>query len=202
MRKRVASYIRPAGLIVLAGPFVERLFERGAFDHAATVMTAQALACYAVGLYAYSAAKVLTGAFYALRDTWTPVRLAAQTVVANILLSVALMWPLQVGGLALAASITNSVNAMRLARGMERRLGTPLIAPSIGPLLRMAAASVVMGLGCWLLWRAGLARTPAWLGLPSVIAAGVALYLVSCRLLRVQELETALRWLGTLRPQR
>ena len=190
------------GIAVLAHPIIGGLFERGAFDHRSTVMTARVLICYAFGLLAFALDNVLTGAFYALRETWTPVRLAAQTVAANILLSAALMWPLQVSGLALAAAITNSVNAMRLARGMERRLGRPLIAPSIGPLLRMAVASLVMGAGCWMLWRAGLARTPAWLGLPAAIAAGVALYLVSCRLLRVQEMETALRWLGTLRSHR
>ena len=198
--RMVAFVMLPSavGIAVLAYPIIGGLFERGAFDHRSTVMTAQALMCYSLGLLAFSLSKVLTGAFYALRDTWTPVRLAMEAVAANILLSVALMFPLQVSGLALAAAATNSLNALRLMRRMELRLGTPLLAPVRGPLLRMAAASLAMGAGCWILWRAGLARTPAWLGLPTVIVAGLACYLACSWVLRVQELATALRWLGTL----
>ncbi|MBI1992266.1 MAG: polysaccharide biosynthesis C-terminal domain-containing protein, partial [Candidatus Omnitrophica bacterium] len=186
------------GLMVLAFPIVGGLFQRGAFDERSTVMTAQALVCYSLGLWAYAISKVVTGAFYALKDTWTPVRLAMESVAVNILLSLALMWPLHVSGLALAAAASNSLNAYRLIRRMERRLGAPLVAPLADPALRIVAASLCMGAGCWALWRFGAARAPAWLGLSAVIIAGLALYGMSCRLLRVQELATVSRWLGKL----
>lgn len=183
-----------AGLIVLAFPIVGGLFERGAFDHRATVMTAQALTCYALGLWAYAASKVLSGAFYALQDTRTPVKLAAEAVAINVLLSLALMGPLKVNGLALAAAASNTLNAFRLARGLERKLGTALVKPLSLPLLRTALASGAMGLGCLGLWRLGLARLPAAAGLPLALLAGLAGYGVSCRLFRVEELSAVLRW--------
>lgn len=186
------------GLMVLAVPIVEGLFERGAFDHRATVMTSQAVICYALGLLAYAISKVLTGAFYALKDTWTPVRLAAESVAVNVVLSLALMWPLQISGLALAAAASNSLNAYRLVRRMEHRLGAPLLQPLSGPLLRMLVASVVMGLGCWVLWQLSGTSTPTWLGLSAVVGAGPVLYVLACRLVRVQELSMASRWLRTL----
>ena len=186
------------GLMVLAFPIVGGLFERGAFDHRATIMTSQALVCYSLGLCAFSVSKVFTGAFYALRETRTPVTLAVEAMALNVVLSVALMWPLRVSGLALAAAITNTFNAYRLIRRMEHRLGMPLLAPAADPLLRMTAASLVMGLVCWVLWRVGFVGTPVWLGLPSVILAGLACYAAACRCFRVQELSTMLRWLGTL----
>jgi len=184
------------GLMVLAFPIVGGLFERGAFDHRSTVMTAQALICYALGLGAYAVAKVLTGAFYALRDTWTPVRLAVEAVAVNLLLSLVLMWPLKVSGLALAAAAANTLNALRLARGLERRLGAPLIPALVPALARQAGASALMGVGCWTVWRAALSGAPAWLGLLLAILAGLVIYAAACRLFRVQEVRSVVRWLG------
>jgi putative peptidoglycan lipid II flippase len=198
--RMVGFVVIPAsvGLIVLAAPIVQGLFERGAFDHRATVMTSQALICYSLGLMAYAAAKVLTGAFYALQDTRTPVRLAMESVTANVVLSLALMWPLQVSGLALAAAAANTWNALRLLRGLERRLRSPLLVPVAQPLARICAASLVMGAGCWTMWRAGLSALPAWAGLTAAIGSGMLLYAGACALFRVQELSTVLRWIGHL----
>ena len=195
--RMVGFVLLPAsvGLMVLAFPIVEGLFERGAFDHRSTVMTAQALIWYALGLVAYAAAKVLTGAFYALRETRAPVMLAIEAVAVNVVLSLVLMWPLKVGGLALAAALANTLNAVRLTQHLERRLGSPLLQPLTGPLTRQAGASLLMGALCWAAQRA-LAATPAWVELPLAILAGLVGYVLFCRLLRVQELSTAVRWLG------
>jgi len=187
-----------AGLIVLAFPIVGGLFERGAFDHRSTIMTSQALICYSFGLLAYAASKVLTGAFYALHDTATPVKLAIEALVMNIIASVALMWPLQISGLALAAALTNSINAYRLTQRLEQRLGTPLLRPALISFARMLAASLVMGFGCWCLWRFSHFERHPLLGLPVTVLVGIFLYGAACALLRVQELSTALRWIGRL----
>lgn len=198
--RMVGFVILPAslGLMVLAFPIVGGLFERGAFDHRATVMTAQALICYCPGLLAYSMSKVLTGAFYALHDTATPVRLAAEALVLNLLASLALMWPLHVAGLALAAAITNSANAYRLIRCLERRLAAPLLSPILGPLGRMLAASLVMAAGCQLIWTAGQFTVHPLIGLPVTILLGLPLYAGACAAFRVRELTTALQWLSRL----
>lgn len=202
--RMVSFVILPAsiGLAVLAFPIVKGLFERGAFDRHSTVMTTQALSCYALGLLAFSLSKVLTGAFYALRDTRTPVRLAIEAVLINIVLSVAMMWPLKVAGLALAAAISNTMNAVRLLRRLEQRLGAPLVEPVSAPLLRMTAASLIMGAGCWVMWHFFISDISPRIGLLLVIGAGGIMYLGLCRFLRVQELSTVLQWLQTVRPAR
>ena len=198
--RMVAFVILPSsvGLMVLAYPIVGGLFERGAFDHRATIMTAQALIYYSLGLLAYALNKVLTGAFYALRDTRTPVVLAAETVGVNVLMCLGLMWPLRIGGLALAAALSNTMNTYRLAKRMEARLALPLLRPVAGPLLRMTAASGLMGGGCWVVWAMGGWMARPWLGLPLLVLVGLALYAIACRILRVQELSTAVQWLGNL----
>ena len=61
--------------------------------------------------------------FYALQDTRTPVEMAVVAILANIVLGVALMGPLQHGGLALATSLASMLNLILLTRVLRRRLG-------------------------------------------------------------------------------
>ncbi len=188
-----------AGLMVLAFPIVGGLFERGAFDHRATIMTSQALVCYAIGLLAYAVGKVASGACYALRDTWTPVKLAAEALVVGVLLSIALMWPLKLSGLALAASVSNTLNAYRLLRHLERRLGAPILQPLLSPWLRIFCAASLMGAACWSIWHVAGFEAHPLLGLLVVIGLGLVCYFGLCWGMKVQELSTVQRWLTRLR---
>ena len=186
------------GLIVLAVPIVQVCFERGAFDPKATIMTASTLSWLAVGLLAYAASKVLSGAFYALHDTATPVRLAIQALIVNMVLAVIFIGPLKVGGLALATACSSSFNAWRLLRALEQRLNASLVSELTAPLLRIGAAALVMGAACWMAWQ-GLALTlPPLAALPLVIVGGLLVYGLSCTLLGVDELAMVRRWLARL----
>jgi hypothetical protein len=68
------------------------------------------------------------------------------------------------------------------------------------PFLRIALASLLMGVGCWMIWRLTVSVAPIWVALMVTVGSGVVLYGASCRALRVQELSTASRWLGKLPP--
>ncbi|RME61999.1 MAG: murein biosynthesis integral membrane protein MurJ [Alphaproteobacteria bacterium] len=109
------------GLIVLAETLIRVLFQRGAFDAAATAASAAALAAYALGLPAYVLVKVLTPGFYARQDTATPVKIALIAVAANSALGIALMFPLAHVGLALATAISAWLNTALLYRSLRRR---------------------------------------------------------------------------------
>ena len=184
------------GLIVLAPPIVRVCFERGAFDRQATVMTAQTVGFLAIGLVAYAASKVLSGAFYALHDTRTPVRLAIHALLVNMALAVMFIGPLRVGGLALATALSSSLNAWRLLRNLEQRLDMPLVPTLVNPMLRMGLAALIMGIGCLAAWGAVGVRMAPLAGLPLVIVGGILIYCLSCRLLGVAELSTVLQWLA------
>ena len=198
--RMVGFIIAPAsvGLMVLARPIIQGLFERGAFDHNATIMTTRVLIGYTTGLWAYSMSKILTGAFYALRETRRPVILAAEAVLINVALSITLMFPLRAAGLAWAAALSNTINAFRLFRHMERRLQASLLRPILGSLIRSVLAAACMGLGCWALWTLGGLSAHPRLGLLVDILAGLVVYAAACHLFRVKEFATARRWLGTL----
>ena len=73
-----------AGLIVLAEPIIRLIFEHGAFTAQDTFATAQTLALYSIGLFAYSSNKILVPAFYALDKTRYPVIASFIAIAVNI----------------------------------------------------------------------------------------------------------------------
>ncbi|RMD95495.1 MAG: murein biosynthesis integral membrane protein MurJ, partial [Alphaproteobacteria bacterium] len=77
-------------LMVLAGPLVSVLFERGAFLAADTQATAVALVIYAAGLPAFVAQKVLQPHFFARSDTRTPFRFALVAMAVNAVVAIGL----------------------------------------------------------------------------------------------------------------
>jgi putative peptidoglycan lipid II flippase len=73
-----------AGFIILSEPIIRLIFQHGIFTAADTVATAQTLKLYALGLFAYSAIKVLGPAFYALDKTQYPVMASFLAIISNI----------------------------------------------------------------------------------------------------------------------
>ncbi|WP_246556334.1 murein biosynthesis integral membrane protein MurJ [Desulfonema magnum] len=112
-----------AGLIVLREPIVALLFKRGAFDIETTRMTAYALLYYSVGLWAFSAVRIVVSTFYALQDTKTPTKIAVISIFANMVLGIILMIPMGHGGLALSTSLASMLNLGLLIRSLRKKLG-------------------------------------------------------------------------------
>ncbi len=111
------------GLIVLKEPIVSLLFERGAFDATAVKLTAYALLSYAIGLWAFSCVKITVSTFYSIRDTKTPVKIAAISIASNIVLSFILMQFLSHSGLALATSLSSMINLTLLIIFLRKKIG-------------------------------------------------------------------------------
>jgi putative peptidoglycan lipid II flippase len=111
------------GLILLRVPIIHVLFERGRFTRADTLLTASALAYYAVGLVAYAAVNVLATAFYAHRDTRTPVKIGALTFFLHLGLNFALRGPMRHSGIALSTAISALADGALLAWLLRRRAG-------------------------------------------------------------------------------
>ncbi|MBU0801062.1 MAG: polysaccharide biosynthesis C-terminal domain-containing protein, partial [Alphaproteobacteria bacterium] len=111
----------PAGiaLVTAAEPIISVLFERGEFTAADTKPTSYVLMGYALGLPAYVAVKVLSGAFWARQDTMSPVRVGIKAAVVNILLAIVLSRFIGVAGIALATGIAGWVQFTLLFRGLR-----------------------------------------------------------------------------------
>ena len=135
------------GLIILREPIVALLFQRGEFDVQATRLTAQALLYYSIGLWAFSAVRIVAATFFALQDTRTPLRIAGISIFANIVLGVVLMKPFAHGGLALATSLASMLNLGLLLGALRTRLGALGLKSIALSVCRSLSCSLVMGIG-------------------------------------------------------
>jgi len=123
--KNIFYVIFPASvlMILLAEPVIRALFERGAFDAYSTGITSSALLFYSLGLFSFSAIKILVSAFYALQDTKTPVKVAAVCLGINTVLNFILMFPMGIGGIALASSVAATADFIILFILLEKKIG-------------------------------------------------------------------------------
>jgi putative peptidoglycan lipid II flippase len=131
-------------LIALRVPIISVLFQRGAFDERSTLLTAQALLYYALGLWAFSVIRVIDSAFFSIQDRKSPLKAAFVSLFVNVTFSVVLMFPLKHGGLALATSIATAVNVMILAIILKRKIGTFLDEEFYHSLFRTLFPSLIM----------------------------------------------------------
>lgn len=117
------------GLIILRGPIVAALFQRGAFNARSTEMVAWGLLWYTLGLMGHSVVEILSRAFYAMHNTRTPVMVSVGAMSLNVLFSFAfstlfvqLGW-MPLGGLALANTVATSLEAVALLVLIRKRTG-------------------------------------------------------------------------------
>jgi putative peptidoglycan lipid II flippase len=137
------------GLIVLRIPIITLLFERGEFSWLATQLTASALLYYAIGLWAFAAVRIVAATFFALKDTRTPMIMATVSILANILLGIVLMRPLAHGGLALATSLSSSLNLGLLLYALHLKLGSLEWKGILDSAGRTMASAAIMGAAVW-----------------------------------------------------
>jgi hypothetical protein len=118
-----ANLIAAAISLGLAEPIVRLLFERGKFDADATARVAVSLMCLASGLLMFSMNNILARAFYALEDIKTPMKVSVFCLCVNLVMSVWLVQRFREAGLALANTLSASLNSALLLYSLKRRLG-------------------------------------------------------------------------------
>jgi putative peptidoglycan lipid II flippase len=186
------------GLFVLRVPIIAMLFQGRNFDARSTALVAWALAFFTIGLASHSVVEIVSRAYYALKDTRTPVLIGTAAMGLNIAFSFILaplfgrlnLWPH--GGLALANTLATTLEMLAMAWLMRRRL-SGLDLPRLLPgLWRTVLASVVMGaaLAAWLAATQG--QSP-WLVGAGGVAVGGAVFAGAALALGAPEARLALR---------
>jgi len=193
------------GLILLAEPIVSLLYQRGQFDETAAGHVRRTLMFYCLGLVAYSTQHIVIRAFYAIKNTRTPMRIGAIVVSLNITLNLILVFPLAEGGLALATAICATIQTIWLTHRLRRQLSEGFGLGSgfrwrfvAAGTLQAALATGAMAVIVWWLSRMeGLSQQGDLIQLAVTIPAGVAIYILAARALRCQELNDLLGKTGT-----
>ncbi len=157
-------FAMPAGvaLAVLRYPIIDVLLRRASFSAHATDLTAAALVGYGLGVPVWTAVEILPRAFFALKDTWTPVLVNLVTLATACVLSVAGVYLahgdsiLGVALLAGALSLTVLMEVLWLGLILRRRLTTLGLRELGLSVLRSLVASEAMGvalLALLFVWR-------------------------------------------------
>ncbi len=110
------------GLVVLAEPIIRLIFEHGAFTAADTQATAVALSLYGVGLFAYSANKVIVPVYYAVNAARYPVIASFLAIGFNVLIIVNTIDHFQHRAIALSTSAVMIINFLFLIIVLYRKI--------------------------------------------------------------------------------
>ena len=97
-------------------------------------------------MLAFGLRDVLSRAFYALKDTKTPMINGSLAMILNILLNIMLIRFMGHGGLALATSISSTVTVILLFISLKRKIDGFDMSKIINTLLKVIVTSLIMGL--------------------------------------------------------
>jgi putative peptidoglycan lipid II flippase len=112
------------GLFVLAEPIM-MIYARRKFSVADAMEAAFVLKLYVIGMWAYCSYQIVLRAFYASKDTRTPLRISCVLAVMNLLLVFVLVWIPRMGpgAFGLSTTLTFSANVLILVYLLRKRLG-------------------------------------------------------------------------------
>jgi putative peptidoglycan lipid II flippase len=139
------------GLILLGPAIVGAIYEGVKFQPYDTQQTALALSYYALGLAGYAATKVLVPAFYALKDSRTPMYTSLASIAINAGMGYTLVRVVGMGhsGLALATSVVALFSFLVLFWAMKVRIGGVYGRRLRGVIVKVSVASAAMGVVVW-----------------------------------------------------
>jgi putative peptidoglycan lipid II flippase len=188
-----------AGLLLVRHDLCAVLYSGGGrgFNPAELARCAGVLAGYSAAIWAYSLNHVLTRAFYASKDTTTPMRVALAFAGINLVGNLVLVWPLREAGLAWSTAGCAAAQACVLGIIIRRRLG--VVATDRATVAAGARLVLVTGLmalavaGVQRAWPAPTSWTTTFARLLGTTGAGVIAYGVASVLTRAPELGWLLR---------
>jgi putative peptidoglycan lipid II flippase len=157
--RRIAFFVIPSAVAFLAlgDLVVGAIVESGKFKHANTLDVWAILAGSAVGLLASTQGRLYASAFYALRDTRTPLRFAVIRVALTTVLGYLCSKPLPmllgvdpkwgVAGLTASAGVSGWVEFILLRRALGKKIGSE--PGDIGYVVRLWVTALVAAGVAW-----------------------------------------------------
>lgn len=193
---QIFFFALPASVLVLVLriPLVRLAFGARSFPWDATLLTARSLAFLSISIAPLAVSQVLTRAFHALKDTRRPLYVGTFSMIVFILLATKFGGKDSYGvlGITAAMSLSNYLDFILLYLFIRHRIGRINIS---WRLTKMAIASTATALALWGPMRLldkyvfDTTRTLPLIGLTLIVSTvGFLVYLVFCKLLRIEEL--------------
>lgn len=185
-------------LLVLRVPIVRLVFGVSEFPWQATLDTALTLGFFSLSIFAQAGMYLLTRAFYALKDTATPVKVNFFTILFSSTLSLIFVtvYGLGVWSIAMSYSIASILDLLILLYLLGRKIDGFDIYRLFSPLAKISLSAAAMGVSLyypmkWLDFTLfDTSRTLPLLGLTAIAGiAGMVSYLFFTWIFKVEEIE-------------
>jgi len=157
--RQIAMFVVPsiAAFLILGDVIVAAIYRTGQFKQADVIYVWGILAGATVGLLASTLGRLYSSTYYALRDTWTPLKFAVVRVILTTILGLLCAFPLPhwlgietrwgAAGLTISAGISSWVEFALLRRTLNRRIGQTGI--PLGSMARLWGAALVAAAAGW-----------------------------------------------------
>ena len=207
--RRIAFFVVPSAMafFALGDVIAAVIFQRGRFSASDTDYVWGILAGSAVGLVAATVGRLYSSAYYALRDTRTPLRYAIVRVLLTTALGYLFALPLPrllginprwgAAGLTISYGIAAWLEFLLLRRGMRRRIGA--IESSPGYFARLWSAAFAAAIVAWAARILLHPHRPLFAALVTLLPYGLA-YLALTVLLGIDEARALERRVGAMLP--
>jgi putative peptidoglycan lipid II flippase len=198
-------------LLVLRIPVVRIVYGVSNFPWEATVKTAYVLAFFSLSVFSQSANYLITRAFYALKDTTTPVKVNLVTIALNVMISLFFVLVLKLGvwSVALSFSITSLIDATALFYLLHKKVGYFKMSEIVVPFTKIGYAAMLMGVTLYVPMKLldqyvfDTAKTINLLILTGIAGlSGMATYLALTWLFKVEEIELFYKLVRKLKPHK
>jgi putative peptidoglycan lipid II flippase len=153
--RQIALLLVPSAAITfaLAEPIVRLVYERGEWDAESTRLTSEALLWFSLSLPFAGINLLQTRTFFSLQRPWLPTATALGSLVVNAAVSLALYQPLGIGGIVLGTVASSAAMTVLQAVLLRRLLGGLDLRRTLSAVVRILAASVLLGVVAYLVWR-------------------------------------------------
>lgn len=134
-----------AMLLVLPGPIIQVLFQRGNFNAESTAIVSLALLYLTPSIFFYVARDLMTRVFYAFKDSKTPYHVALIAIVVKACLDWFFVTKTNLGvaGLSTASTVITLVNLTLLTIFLKRKVGGLGFAHLVKPVAIMLVATAL-----------------------------------------------------------
>ena len=195
-------------LLVLRVPAIRLVYGVSNFPWEATIRTSQTLAFFSISIFAQSANYLVTRAFYALKDTKTPVIINFFTALTNVCISLFFVSYLKLGvwAISLSYAVTSFIDFYFLITFLDKKVGGFDRKKLIVPFTKISFATALMGIMLYVPMKLldkfvfDTTRTINLVALTVVAGiAGMATYFLITHLLKVEEIQLFYKLLRKLK---
>ncbi len=181
-------------IAILRMPLIAIIFKRGAFGTDSAILTSSALLFFCPAMIAYGLRDILNKAFYAVKDTKTPMLNSFIGIALNIILNLIFVKQMGVSGLTLATSISAAITAALMLASINKKLKGIEIGKTLQTIGKILLASLVMSgviylLNMYSIIAFGAGSLGSIISLLLCFVAGTTVYFTCIYLLKVEEFQ-------------